>query len=115
VGLNFFILFFNVLLPNRNLLLLIRAVVGMVAMLVTFKAQTSSHMIGMCRFIKTIYIHCIVIPFLRSGLGMVVVVSVGVSEGDSGVSLIDVAINLHNSSEVLVKVTGDISHHMDGT
>jgi len=78
------------------------------AVLMTLEAQTSSHMVGMCLLIKTIYIHHIIVPFLRSGLGMIVSVSVGVGKGDSGVLSVDVSINFHDSSEILIEIIGDI-------
>jgi hypothetical protein len=83
------------------------------AVLVAFEAQTFSHMVGTCLFMKMVYIHRVIVPFLRSRLGTVVLVSVGIGEGDSGVPSVDITINLHDSSEVLVKVVRDIPHHMD--
>jgi hypothetical protein len=110
-----FFFIFDLLLPNWDLLLLLlRAAVGPMAVLVAFEAQTFSHMVSTCLFIKTIYVHRIVVLFLRFRLGTIVPVLVGVGKGDSGVPLIDVAINLHDSGEVLIEVVRDIPHHMDG-
>jgi len=41
-------------------------------------------------------------------------VVVGIGKGNGGIPSIDVAIDFHNSSDVLFEVIGDISHHMDG-
>jgi hypothetical protein len=83
------------------------------AMLVTSEAQVFSHVVSTCFFIKAVYVHHIIVPFLRSRLGTVVLVSVGIGKGNSGVPSVDVAINLHDSSKVLVEVIRDIPHHMD--
>jgi len=61
-----------------------------------------------------VYVHRIVVPFLRSGLGTIVLVLIGVGKGDSGVPSVDVAINFHDSGEVLIEIIGDISHQVDG-
>jgi hypothetical protein len=84
------------------------------AMLVTIEAQAFSHVISMCYFIKAIYIHHVIIVLLLGfRLGAIVSVLVGIGKGDSGVSSVDIAINLHDSSEILIEVVRNIPHHMD--
>jgi hypothetical protein len=106
--------FFDLLLPNRDLLLLIRAVIGTVATLSAHEAQTFCHAFCAFFFVKMVYVHCIVVLLLWLILRAVVAVAIGVGEGYSGVSAIDVTINLGDSGNVLVKVGRDLSHHMDG-
>jgi hypothetical protein len=113
--LDFLISFFlNLLLPNGDLLLLFREAAGPVAVLVAIKAQTFSHVIGMYRFIKMVHIHGIIILLLWLELRTIVAVAVGVSEGDGGISAVDIAIDLHDGSDILVEISGDIPHHMNG-
>jgi hypothetical protein len=106
-------IFFNLLLPNRDLLL-IRAAIGTVAVLSVHKAQTFCHAFCVFFFIKTIYIHHVVILLLWPILRVVVMVVIVIGEGDSGISMIDVAIDLGDSGNVLVKIYRDLPHHMDG-
>jgi len=64
VVLYLFFFFLDILLPNRDLLLLIRAVIGTVAVLSTHKAQTFCHAFCAFFFIKMVYVHRIVILLL---------------------------------------------------
>jgi hypothetical protein len=48
------IFFFDLLLPNRDLLLLFRAMVGTMASLLAHEAQAFSHAIGMFFLIETV-------------------------------------------------------------
>jgi hypothetical protein len=58
------IFFLDLLLPNRDLLLLIRAVIGTVAALSAHEAQTFCHAFCAFFFVKMVYIHCVVILLL---------------------------------------------------
>jgi hypothetical protein len=89
-------------------------VTSSMAMLATLETQAFSHVIGTCHFIKVIYVYSIIILLLGLSMRAIVMVVVGIGKGNGGIPSIDVAIDFHNSSDVLFEVIGDISHHMDG-
>jgi hypothetical protein len=99
-------IFFNLLLPKRDFLLLIRAAIGTMAMLSAHEAQTFCHAFCVFFFVKTIYVYCVVILLLLLILRAIVTVAIGVGKGDSSVSVIDVAINLSDCSNDLSKSVG---------
>jgi hypothetical protein len=84
------------------------------ASLLAHEAQAFSHAIGMFFFVEMVYVHRIIVLLLRLRLGVVVAVSIGIGEGDSSFTAINIAINLSDGSNILVKIGRDFSHEVNG-
>jgi hypothetical protein len=82
------------------------------AMLLAYEAQAFSHTIGTFFFVETIYVHHVIILLL--GLGAVAGVPASMGEGDGGFTAFHVAIDLSDGSNVLVEISRNFSHEMDG-
>jgi hypothetical protein len=111
-----FVVFFYLFLAHQDLLLLLillPTLSGPMTMLMTVEAKPLLHMLSTCLFIKAVHVHGIIILMLGFRVWMEVAIVLARGEGDGSITSVNIAVNLHDGCNILIKVIRNGFHHMN--